>query len=345
MSEQATPTQEELAVEFMSKKGQAAQTTEAAAATETNTETAEETTEATETSTESSTQTTTEVSTEENTEAVATEATETEEEFSIDDLAGFKKKTEPKPEEGKTEPEPKAELTELEKMTQDPRYQTLLDMYKAGKDPIEEIKKLATTDPATMTPEQLYAEEIKKYDYLSEEKLEEMRENFRELPETEQIEKTHATREKLKAEHAQQLERLKPDNSQQVLLQQKVEKADKEFNTLWEELPGQEYMGLELSPERIATVRKFLGENPGFVAYTPTGDFDVKTMTEFAIFQNYKKDIVGAIANRAKASAKKEVLTARTNPDKKDKATITAAPQFDAKEAALKHIKTQRGDN
>lgn len=272
------------------------------------------------------------------------EGTEEELEFNEAEFAegftGLKKK---EATEATPEAKPEKEAPKTEEL--DPEIQYLLELKKAGKNPLEELAQAYVNDPAKLSPEQLYEYEIDALikDGLPEAEAEELREAFKDKPTYEKLTLTRGIKSELVRERTALLERWKPDTSAMEAQAKRQERFTQEWNQIYQTLPEQTYMGMELTQERVAAVKEFIDTNKTVAFYKEDGSFDVQEAVEYALWKKYKKDIVGIVAKRAMEQAKKDVLSKRHRTSLDSNPGTTQVSQNDPKEAALKAIQAKYG--
>lgn len=227
----------------------------------------------------------------------------------------------------------KAKIEEYESLMKDPEMEAIIAAKKSGKNLLDFIQEVKPVDYNKMSPSELNEIRLKKLG-VTDEELKEAMEIFNELPKWEQREKTASVKASLEQEQSERLKKFPQDAARQMEARNAfIKKTELDLDKKLDGLLGKELFGLKITDAEHNTLRNTVLNE--LAVYTPDGNIDIERSLELALWDKYKKEIVRANINKARASATEEIFKERVRPTAKTIETSRTPVQSDEEKAQL----------
>jgi hypothetical protein len=242
----------------------------------------------------------------------------------------------------------------LEEMLENPTAKWMLEQLSQGKDLIEEVSRVATTNPDTLSPVELYKaqiEELKSKRNLTDEQVEDYIERFEDKDPIEQEQLVSSYRDKLVNDWKKTRESLAPSIDPVAAQKQQEEywenvnkKANDEFVAFKSSAKEKGFYGLEWTDERLSTVEKklFNGDPEAIVVYRQDGTVDIPASVEHTSLKLYIRDIIKSAVTKTKNSTKNETLRERHNTQADTNSRQPSTKTLDPVEAYLEALNAKK---
>ena len=220
----------------------------------------------------------------------------------------------------------KQKASEYEKILADPLTKAFLDFRKeGGQDLAEFSKKIGISDVGSLTPEQLYEQDLKGMPELSEDEVADEMAKFQDLSKVEKLRLTKDIKSKLFAERDEKLKTFsvnvnKEAEAYKAFEQQAISKGVTELGDVLTKMEGKKYKGLTVTPEMANEIRQYVTQNT-VVKLNEDGSFigyDIEKSVSNAMKINYGDDMIKVAAKMAKAYGMDKALKLRQRPNKMD---------------------------
>ena len=209
----------------------------------------------------------------------------------------------------------KAKLDEYESLLKDPEMEALLAAKKSGKNLFDFINEIKPVDYNKLSPSELNEIRLKRLG-VTDDEIKEAMEIFNELPKWEQREKVASVKTSLEQEQGERLKKFPQDVARQTEARENfIKKAELDLNKKLDSILDKEMYGLKITEE----VKNVIGDTVlnGVAFYKKDGSFDVEESIDYSLWKNFKKEIVRANINKARASATEEIFKERVRPTAK----------------------------
>ena len=212
-----------------------------------------------------------------------------------------------------------AKLKKIETVENNPAFQIVAKALEEGKDPMEELRKVAVDNVSTLTPKDLFMKDLEKYkDSLTEDEYEEEVEKFENKSKLEQIKATEPIKAELTNAREAELAKFKPTVKEVKLdpeTQAKVNKFDADFDARLNALDGQTINGVKFTPAVLTKIEETIAKghiNPELFM-DENGDFDAGEAIELAVLKHYRQAYLNGLKGEYKSNGIKEALKQKHN--------------------------------
>lgn len=252
---------------------------------------------------------------------------------------------EPKSEKSTEEVDYRTMAEEYESLLKDPLIEAIIAAKKSGKNPMDFYNEIKPIDYNKMQPEQLFELELKKLG-VTDDSFTEAMDEFKAMPKWKQLKEVEPLKVNLEKENSERLKRFHQDANHQREAQAQLRKKtelslDKELDAIY----GKELFGMKITDaERDVLKNTVLNE---LAVRTRDGQgIDIQRSLELALWDKFKKEVVRANINKARASAMEETFKETVRPTAKTVET-SRIPEISKEERAQQakesFIKRQAG--
>ncbi len=209
----------------------------------------------------------------------------------------------------------KARLEEYEALMKDPEIEAIIAAKKSGKNLFDFIEEIKPVDYNKLSEEKLFEISLKKLG-VTDEAITEALEEFRELPKWKQAKEVADVKTSLEREQSERLKKFPQDVARQMEARNNfIKKAELELDKSVDNIVGKELYGMKITDSEANAIKDTVKN--GIAFYKQDGSFDVQKSIEHALWDKFKKEIVRANINKARASNAEEFFKERVRPTAK----------------------------
>lgn len=209
----------------------------------------------------------------------------------------------------------KARLAEYEALMKDPEMEAIIAAKKSGKNLFDFIEEIKPVDYSKVSEEKLFEMSLKKLG-VTDEAITEALEEFRELPKWKQAKEVADVKTSLEREQSERLKKFPQDVARQMEARNNfIKKTELDLDKKLDGLAGKELFGLKITEAEQTTLRNTVLNE--LAVYGPDGNVDIERSLELALWDKFKKEIVRANINKARASNAEEFFKERVRPTAK----------------------------
>lgn len=214
-----------------------------------------------------------------------------------------------------------AKAKEYESLLQDPFFKAFTEFRKGGGEDIRSFaKNIAGRDVDSLSPEDVYREDIKLLGITEEQIADEM-DRFDLLSPVEKLRLTNPIKQALKKQQEESVKSFSmPVNKNAERQALAAQTAVPELNDTIVNMVGKKYSALTITPEMGEEIKGYVMSHTE-QKFDNEGNFtgyDIKESIDTAVFKLYKKKLLKATAEAAAANAIDEAYRSRQRPSRVD---------------------------
>ncbi len=236
----------------------------------------------------------------------------------------------------------KAKLDEYESFLRDPEMEAIIAAKKSGKNLFDFIEEIKPVDYSKLSPSELNEIRLKRLG-VTDDEIKEAMEIFNELPKWEQIEKVASVKTSLEQEQGERLKKFPKDVARQTEARNNlIKKAELDLDKKLDSILEKEMYGLKITENEQKVIRETALNGRAF--FKEDGSLDAEETIDYALWKNFKKEIVRANITKARASAMEETFKERVRPTAKviETSRIPAVSEDEKAQEAKKSFLAKR---